>query len=438
MALPAKTLRRQRGEDTGDSCAARRATKTEMTLTMNMHTHRARNFKPAPLALAAALLACLAGTAGAVELGGFEFNGYSRGGPVLSHSDDVKGNLSLGGELQKYRLGNEGDNGIEINLARTFDLNGTKFKVAYMPAKWNSGSVSTEQAYVEVSGLDFSPEAKFWVGQRRLRIQDVHIVDNFLLNYGDYQGAGVTNVPVGGMRLGVGVFTGDRFDNPLPAGVKANRVNLDLSEIATNAGGKLRLLATAVHGSGLANSNTGAGLSALHNQADFVMKGMTNSLYLQASRGHARIDGEFEAIDGTTPGRRVARIADSIQWQSGPLGGQALVGWQTSRDDATHVTTKDASLGGRVSYAFTRNFKLLGEASTTSRKVAGTANQRLNKFTIAPTLSVGEGFYDRPELRLFYTHGSWNSAAAAANAATFGKGGKTSRNIAGLQYEIWW
>jgi len=407
---------------------------------MNMHTHGARNFKPAlaPVALAAALLACLANTAGAVELGGFEFNGYSRGGPVLRQSDNVKGNLALGGELQKYRLGNEGDNGIEVNLARTFDLNGTKFKVDYMPAKWDSGSVSTEQAYVEVSGLDFSPEAKFWVGQRRLRIQDVHIVDNFLLNYGDYQGAGVTNVPVGGMRLGLGVFSGDRFDAPLPAGVKANRMNLDLSEIATNAGGSLRLLATAVHGTGLANGNTGSGLSALHNQTDFLMKGMKNSLFLQTSRGHARIDGEFEGINGTSPGRRVSRVADSIQWQSGPLGGQALVGWQTSRDDATRVTTKDMSLGARVSYAFTRNFKLLSEVSTTSRKVAGAANQRLNKFTIAPTLSVGEGFYDRPELRLYYTRGSWNSAAAAANASTFGKNGKTSRDIIGLQYEIWW
>ena len=171
-----------------------------------------------------------------MEVAGFEFNGYSRGGPVFNHSDGVKGNLALGGELQKYRLGNEGDNGIEINLARTFDAGGVKWKVNYMPAKWGSGDISTEQAYVEMSGLDFAPEAKFWAGQRRLRIQDVHIVDYFLMNYGDNQGAGMTDLPIGGMKLGVGVFTGDKFDSNQPANVKARRINADLSDIHTNPG----------------------------------------------------------------------------------------------------------------------------------------------------------------------------------------------------------
>lgn len=84
------------------------------------------------VALAAA---CLANGAMAMEVAGFEFNGYSRGGPVFNHEDGVKGNLTLGGELQKYRLGNEGDNGIEVNFARGFETNGIKWKVNYMPAK---------------------------------------------------------------------------------------------------------------------------------------------------------------------------------------------------------------------------------------------------------------------------------------------------------------
>ena len=186
---------------------------------------------------AVALAAACANGAFAMDVAGFEFNGYSRGGPVFNHSDGVKGNLSLGGELQKYRLGNEGDNGIEVNFARGFEAGGVKWKVNYMPAKWGSGDISTEQAFVEMSGFSFSPEAKFWVGQRRLRIQDVHIVDYFLLNYGDNIGAGVTDVPVGGMKLGVGLFTGDKFDGNLPNNVKAHRINADLSEINTNPGG---------------------------------------------------------------------------------------------------------------------------------------------------------------------------------------------------------
>lgn len=401
-------------------------------------TQQPTPFRAGRIALAAALAIGATTPAWAVDVAGFDFTGYSRGGPTFNPSNGVKGGLTLGGDLQKYRLGNEGDYGIEVNLARTFDLQGTKVKVDYMPSKWNSGSVSTEQAYVEVSGLSFAPEAKFWAGQRRLRIQDIHVIDNFLMNYGDNEGAGVLDIPLGGAKLGFGVFSGDKFDAALPAGVKASRFNAEVYDIQTNPGGALRVLATSVRGSGLAGTNTGWGLSALHNQKDFIAKGLTNSLFLQGSRGHARIDGEFEGIDGVSPGKRVLRIADSIAWQSGPFGGQALVGWQRSRNEETLVSTRDFSLGGRISYATSKNFKILVEAGTTSRDVDGLPGQRLNKVTIAPTLSVGEGFWERPELRFYLTKANWNAAAAAANAGTFGQEGRTSRTLAGVQYEIWW
>lgn len=389
------------------------------------------------ISLVAAAAALCAGSAFAAEVAGIEFHGYSRGGPVLSHDDNIKGGLSLGGDLQKYRLGNEGDNGIEIDLIKNFEAGGLKWKVHYMPAKWGSGAVGTNQAYVEMSGLSFAPDAKIWAGQRRLRIQDVHIVDNFLMNYGDNQGAGVTDIKIGGAKLGAGVFTGDTFDTPMPANVKATRVNVDLSDIQTNPGGKLRVLLTAVNGSGLAGGNTGSGLSVSHNQTDFLLKGLSNALFLQTSSGHARIDGEFQSIDGVTAGKKVTRIADSLNWQRGAFGGQALLSYQTNKDDATGVTTKDTSIGGRVSYAFSPHFKLLAEAGSTSRK-APSGDQTLNKITIAPTLSVGSDFWSRPELRLYVTKANWNTAAALANAASFGAGGKTSTTMVGVQYEIWW
>ena len=46
---------------------------------------------------AVALAAACANGAFAMDVAGFEFNGYSRGGPVFNHSDGVKGNLALGG-----------------------------------------------------------------------------------------------------------------------------------------------------------------------------------------------------------------------------------------------------------------------------------------------------------------------------------------------------
>ena len=390
-------------------------------------------FSISAVALAAAL--CAAGAQ--ADDGTFEFHGYSRGGPVFSTSDGIKGRFQLGGDTQGYRLGNEGDNGIEIDLIKTFKTAGANYKVQYMPAKWNSGSVGTDQAFVEISGLSFAPEAKFWAGQRRLRIQDVHIVDYFLLNYGDNQGAGVTDIPIGGAKLGFGLFTGDKFDAPAAKGVNATRINADISEIAINPGGKLRVLLTGVSGSGMGDSNTGAGVSVSHNQSNFLMSGLNNALFLQTSNGHARIDGQFESIDGVSAGKTVTRIADSLSWQMGAFGGQTLLSYQTNKDDKTGVETKDTSLGGRISYAFTKNFKLLVDAATTTRTGNG-PDQRLDKLTIAPTLSVGPDFYSRPELRLYVTMSNWNDAAAAANASSFGAGGKTSRTVAGIQYEIWW
>lgn len=386
--------------------------------------------------LSAIAMACIAQVQAA---DGFEFSGYSRGGAVLSYDKDnnVKGGLSLGGDLQKYRLGNEGDYGIEIDLIKNFDVNGIKYKVHYMPSKWKDGELSTNQAFVEMSGLSFAPEAKFWAGQRRLRIQDVHIVDKFLMDYGDTQGAGVTGVNLGAVKLGVGVFTGDTFDKQMVKGTSAKKLNVDVSDIQVNKDGKLRVLLTQVSTAGLAGGNSGSALAVSHTQSNLGMAGMTNTLFLQTSKGHAEVGGKFQDLGGV--GKKVTRIADTINWQSGPLGGQAVVGVQTNQDEGSSVKRTDSSLGGRISYALNQNFKLLAEAGVTSSTFSDNSpKQTLNKITIAPTLAVGGDFWSRPELRFYVTRASWNKAAATANSATFGMNGKTSQTLAGVQYEIWW
>jgi maltoporin len=411
------------------------------------------------LTCVAAALCCVGTAALAADVGGVEITGYSRGGGVYSYNKDqqVKGGLSLGGDLQKYRLGNEGDTGVEVNIAKTFDVEGVKYKLDYMPTKWNSGNVGTEQAFVEMSGLSFAPEAKIWAGQRRLRIQDVHIVDKFLLDYGVNQGSGFTDLSVGTVKVGASLQTGDTFDKKMIAGTSANRLNVDVSEVKTNPGGKVRVMLTSVSTSGLASSG-GSGFSVNHNQSDFMVKGLTNSLFLQTSSGYAALNGQFNnfynVYTGSTVqehGKKSNRIADSINWQSGRFGGQAIVGYQTTKPDNSTVTTKDTSVGGRISYAFGNNFKMLAEAGTTARKFSDNSPaQRLNKITIAPTIAMSQDFWSRPELRFYVTRANWNAAAATANSATtdaagvsqantgFGANGRTSQTLAGVQYEVWW
>jgi maltoporin len=140
-------------------------------------------------------------------------------------------------------------------------------------------------------------------------------------------------------------------------------------------------------------------------------------------------------------GQKSWRVVDSLSWQSGRFGGQTILAYQHAKADggpSDGLVTKDISVGGRVSYAFTDHLKLLAEAGSTSRAIDGQPTQRLHKLTIAPALSLGPGFFSRPELRLYATRVKWNDAAAAANAASFGAGGRTSSTLFGVQLEAWW
>jgi maltoporin len=378
----------------------------------------------------------------AAEIEGLEITGYTRGG---FFTGSPRGGYSLGGEMQFFRLGNEGDNGFELEIKKNFNLgNGMKWSMIYMPTVWN-GSFGGNQAYAEMSGIDFVPEAKFWAGQRRLRIQDVHIVDYFFMDYGVNFGAGMTDLDLGFAKLGIGAFNGGSLDNKNSKQNDARRYNVDLSSIKTNEGGALRLLGTVVTGN-YALGKGGNMISLSHNQSDFIVKGLTNTLFLQTSTGHAALNGQFKNLGDVAsggaelPGRKSNRIGDTINWQSGPLGGQALVVLQNDKDEGgpnDGVNTKDFTLGGRISYAFTKNLKLLFDAGFTTREPDGGAKQQLTKLTIAPTLSLGGDFWSRPELRFYVTQASWNDAARIA-ANGFGDPTRKSSTTAGAQIEVWW
>ncbi|MBV8617710.1 MAG: carbohydrate porin, partial [Curvibacter sp.] len=47
-------------------------------------------------------------------------------------------------------------------------------------------------------------------------------------------------------------------------------------------------------------------------------------------------------------------------------------------------------------------------------------------------------FWTRPEFRLYVSKFNWNTAAAAANAASFGANGQTNATTFGAQVEYWW
>jgi len=405
-----------------------------------------RQFAPRALALAAAMVASQAYAV--------DFDGYFRTGPGLTSKDAARACYNLGISGGHYRLGNECDFYGEFGLAQTGTTEGVAWKAKVMFNEYNGGTdvgtsaSSFEQMYVEGKGFDIAPGTNFWIGKRFYGRKDVHILDTFFVRM-DGVGAGADQIDIGGAKLGVAYFgsdTGAGFGDA-GNGLATNpgsRFNVDVSDIGLNPGGALRVTGTVTqgrfdnvaHGKG----TSGFGLSLQHTQ-DIAAIGGGNTLWLQYAQGSAGLDGNFGTMTAESSVKKW-RLVESLGWQVGELGGQAVALFGQHDQDVINGTAKytEVSIGGRGSYALTKNFKLVAELGYMQKKPDGSETQKLTKFTFAPTLSAGPGFWSRPELRLYVTTAKWNDAANAASGlgGLTGLGnGKTSGTSFGAQAEIW-
>jgi len=390
------------------------------------------NFKTTRLAIPTAVAASLIATA--LPAAAVDWGGYFRAGPGATKKDASRACYGLGGPGLKYRLGNECDIYGEFMLSQGMKLEGVDYKAALMTNLYNpqtdtgDAKVGINQMYVEGKGYDIAPATTFWIGKRFHGRADVHIVDTFYTNLSGV-GAGA-DIPVGTGKLGIAYFKTDQSSTE-----SGNRFNVDYSGISVNPDGNLRVLATFTDGH-FTGGESGVGLTLQHTQDKFLGGG--NNVWLQYAQGSAGLDGNFGTLAAGSDVKSL-RLVESFTWQTGPFGGQAQAMWQN--DKAAGTKTDSMSVGGRASYAFTKNFKLVAEAGYSQKKPDGAATQKLAKFTLAPTLATGPGFWNRPELRLYVTTAKWNTAANAAAGAGGVTGigdGKTSGTSYGAQVEIWY
>ena len=268
----------------------------------------------------------------------------------------------------------------------------------------------------------------------------MHILDQFFVNL-DGVGAGADNITLGAGKFGIAYFGTDGASptNPaFPAYTKpGSRINADWSGVQVNEGGKLRVVGTFTNGNFDGGTN-GFGLTVEHKQ-DLLSIGGANNLWLQYAQGSAGMNGNFGNLTAES-GAQAYRIVDSVTWQSGPFGGQAVALYGHKDRDGTTVSFDELSVGGRGSYAMTKNFKFIGEAGYMQKSPDSQSTQKLAKLTLAAALSTGPGFWNRPELRLYVTTAKWNDAANAAagsNGLTGLGNGNTSGTSYGAQVEIW-
>ena len=383
-----------------------------------------------PTLLAAAALSLISTTASAVDWGGYFRVGPGQKENSGEHARCFNG-LGIGGKGGIGRLGNECDTYGEFALSQGAKAGSVDYKVTAMTNFYRPGSdiggekIGLNQLFVEGKGFDVAPAQSFWIGKRFYGRSDVHFDDTFFVNMSG-TGAGVDGIGAGGMGgLNIAVFRDD--GDSTAAGNPGTRFNLDWVGINSNTGGKLRLSGVFTDFSGT-GGESGFGLSLQHNQAN-IYNGFENVFFAQYAKGSAGLDMGF---GGATSGSDTDgwRLVDAISWTKGPTTGQAMLQFGDYGLDG--FKGKWTSIGGRMAHAFTNNFKLQGEVGYSTGKVEGGQSQNVTKLTIAPTLTVGPNYYDRPELRFYVSYFNFNDAYQARVGAE-----KSNRTTAGFQAEIW-
>lgn len=412
-----------------------------------------RDKRFALLPIAAAALMGAAGSAQALE-----FHGYFRSGIGLGNKDGGQTCFSLPGVPGNgnFRLGNEcgtyGEAQFDHNLYDGKD--GVKFDYHLMlgyfaPAQTDfenladSGShIALRQNYAEAKNLPFLNGGSAWIGKRYYQRHDVHINDFFYWNNSG-PGAGVEKIKFGGDLNGsFAIFRANGFANGDPNNNATTMLDARIAGINLGPAGSLEVgLQFNQADTNAANKKSGTAVTA---EWSLPILGGVNKLFLTKGTGSA--NAPFLGNPNNTPGTQDGSwgVQDMLQWQISPeFSGMAVLGtWKFKNN------YKWDYIGARPVIHFSDYFKLQFEGGLNRIKAEGQSAAQLAKFTIAPTLVAGRGFWTRPELRFYYTYAKWNDKArdgvfgpgggtvAGGTAGPFGN--NTNGSSFGFQAEAWW
>lgn len=414
------------------------------------------------LPVAAALLA--SGTASALD-----FHGYLRSGWGISSGNGPQQCFALPGAYSKYRLGNECETYSELNFGQNiydgkdnvkFDYHVTlAYNVAYdNEASYesfvaNNGShsdIALRENWVEAKNIPELAGGTAWAGQRFYKRQDIHIIDFWFVDSSG-TGAGIEDLP-----LGVGKFSYAVLNNSTPSNV-ANGVpypdavlrhDLRYDGVSLGDGNGELQFGLVINQPSSKNPGHDKGGTTV-NVEHFIgnVLGGYNKFSVAYGEGGNQSLNPYPSV--TTPTSvNTIRVAESLQWQtSNHFSGMADFIYQDTKNNYTWI-----SIGARPIYHINKYFKLQLEVGHDEVKEASsnpdngpTAHQRrtLDKITFAPTIVAGDGFWNRPELRVYYTYAKWNQAArdnwgGVAGGAGGVFGSATSGSSYGVQLESWW
>jgi maltoporin len=400
--------------------------------------------KPQARTLTAAILLALGAASAHADVTQGEFHGYFRAGAGSNSEKGSQACFGLNG-VAKYRYGNECDTYGEFSYTKELakSANGTQFVGTFMPNFYEPDSGASgnnwglAQMFVEARNVDFLNGATAWVGKRFYNRPDIHVLDLKMVHM-DGTGFGID-----GLKVGPGQFGYALMRNDAGSSTSATRHHFLYHGLPANTAATFDLDATLFTAdTTVANSHGGYALSVAHKQGNIA--GGDNSLWLQYAQG-AGVSLSMGQVGSLANGSDVTqwRVGDQLIWSVSPnfTGGVDFI-YQSTKSAAG--TTTWTSIGARPTYALSDNLKLILDAGHDRVKPAGGgATQQLTKVSFGPALTMGKGFWSRPELRAFVTYAKWNDAAQAA--ATPGStlsstgvfGNSTNGTSYGVQVESW-
>ncbi|TWE07184.1 maltoporin [Pseudomonas sp. AG1028] len=384
-----------------------------------------------------------------------EFSGYVRSGAGTADGNGRQSCFQLPGARSKYRLGNECEHYAELDLRQDlFTLDdGSVLSIEGMAQLFNEyghtpkftgdrGTARMNQMYAEWSKMPALNGGSLWAGRRFYKRNDIHISDFYYWNQ-SATGFGIDEMKIGDYKYSYVFSRKDSYDQK----EYINRHDFNVGGFITNPGGEVEVGVSYIDKpSSVDDSNSGWAVTGQHVQKNFLGLGGDNKFALQYGEG----PGTGLGYTGDPTLDRSAkswRVVEFFDFQMTPrLGGQVQAVYQ--KDKREDGGDQDWwSVGGRTSYAFTQQFKLVGEIGHDQVDASG-GTRKLSKFTVAPTWSPnGPGFFERPEIRLYYTYATWNKAAQeAANLLAEGSalsdtgafGSARNGSNFGVQVEYWW
>jgi maltoporin len=399
-----------------------------------------------------------------------DYNGYFRANTGSNSADGGQVCFGLAGADSKYRLGNEcgvyGELTLGNEIVKTDD--GSVFRGTVMFSYENSvagdssltnnnGNIGWAQVYLSAENVPELGGATAWMGRRYYKREDLHITDFFYWNPASNQGlgAGIEDLPIGdnGLKFSYALFRDDSLKS-IPKldpttnesnGMSETRHDFQLRGLGVNDGGSLEFgLSVIAKDSKVDNTNGGYMFTVQHRQSGVFGDG-ENKLAIQYGSGAGA--GSNGGAGDLSYGSDVhqIRIVEGLYSQlTNRLGGQLVAVYDKISADAPETARVWTTFGGRVAYGITPHIKFLADLGHDSVKHDGGPKANLTKFTLSAALSAGPGYYSRPELRLFYTHASWNDAASAladagdplSTTGVFGT--DTNGSVIGLTAEAWW